>query len=49
MTGLPAPMRRGARCDQTGILAHRAEGLPGTRFAALQQNGTCERGPKTVR
>jgi len=38
--------RRGARGDQKGILAHRAQGLPGTRLAALQQNGARKRGPK---
>jgi len=41
--------RRGARGDQKAILAHRAEGLPGARFAAMQQNGACERGPASVR
>jgi len=41
--------RRGARGDQKGILAHRAEALPGSHFAALQQIGECERGPKSVR
>jgi len=37
--------RRGARGDQKGILAHRAEGLPGTHFAALQQTDACRRSP----
>jgi hypothetical protein len=38
--------RRGARGDQNDILAHGAESLPGTGFAALQQTGACPRDPE---